>query len=1063
MSDNAPLPEELPELSDEDITLLHQICTLASTDNAPPYRALFAAYEHVFEEQGLEPEHDGVVFRYLLRVGEAAREGGSRTRDGRLDLVGSLKSILQAQGITVLEDGEGDAVSEVAREPETLESHALLPHGHRNTGQGRQASKRRVSFDDARLDETWLSEHSASLSALPAGSKEARGGSAQGTGRARLPEPTRRRARSISSHRTSREIPPKHRQVSSSTGYTSDLDDHHNPTLLLQSYKTQLEQNAEAFESTAAIRTARRSLHVWHDRALTQYLSQQQAFTIATAYDHRLLAKQVFDQWRRRAFKRKDARAQELLHTRQEEHAKQHYARSLLWPAFSHWVASMEDQRAAVAMGARHMLRYRYFHRWKTIAQENAVKARSILARKYLAVWRERLARQQLKDEQAVALCEEHRMQMCWRKWFWLFCSRRVEPWRDENTKRRAIKRWKDHLAGRKAQQEIAQRHAQVRDAARAILVLRTRYEQHQMHAEQAQSHHTRGLTCRILQTITLRARLDPIGRTLELKLRLDLQRKAFRIWHLHLTLSQQANEVGRKRILQTAWTQWNDALRCRALGQRIDERVLVENLYKWVLAERMRLFRRTINAKLMRSAIRVWTQTLFARRSQTTDLEAQFVEAQQRRLLNFGMARIHLAIRRREDAERAATEFASARALPNIIMALTARLRDVQRLNKWAADARFYTLCTKSLKAWHEQTVEQQHARRRNAYATVRARIKIRLARNALELWRSKTTIRVDAEVEAENVYQRQAVIVATNTFISWRAKTAQVQQMGEQATALDIQRLITSTVTALGNRHLVLATQHEQASSFRREIDLGLLTSALKKLQWARFTALRRIESADALWLRNRDAHVRSMLRAWAVQTASRRAHRSGGQLEEEQEQEPESPSLRPASRIADRSASHKPSSFSSPPAEAAQTTLTPAYMRTPSRSRRAGRFRPLPTPAAVTPFAFERSYLVTTPAPLPPGLSDPTHTFGGEDVRPGVLAPQVTPFARKLRAGGFGTGGIRIERGLSGIGAAATPLPAALRSSVLGRSIGPGGGTAKSVRFAGSSRFGGHMKSS
>jgi hypothetical protein len=51
---------------------------------------------------------------------------------------------------------------------------------------------------------------------------------------------------------------------------------------------------------------------------------------------------------------------------------------------------------------------------------------------------------------------------------------------------------------------------------------------------------------------------------------------------------------------------------------------------------------------------------------------------------------------------------------------------------------------------------------------------------------------------------------------------------------------------------------------------------------------------------------------------------------------------------------------------------------------------------------------------------------------------LTPQVTPFARKLRAGGF------VEM-----------PPSALRTSVLGRS-GTAIGTGKSVRFASAGRF-------
>jgi len=213
------------------------------------------------------------------------------------------------------------------------------------------------------------------------------------------------------------------------------------------------------------------------------------------------------------------------------------------------------------------------------------------------------------------------------------------------------------------------------------------------------------------------------------------------------------------------------------------------------------------------------------------------------------------------------------------------------------------------------------------------------------------------------------------------------------------------------------------------------------LKRMQWEQFTAVRRNESADALWIRNRDQHVRQMLRHWFAQAAIRRNAQVAAAIAEE----PESPSLRPASRAASRSRSAQRSAATSPPA------ATPAYMRTPSRSRRGGRFRSLPTPAPVTPFTFDASYLATTPAPLPPPLpsfeaaqppSPSLAAIPADDAGLDTLTPQVTPFARKLRAGGF----------------ASTPAPSILRSSIFGRSavqVGPGG-TTKSVRFAGGSRF-------
>ncbi|KAK0316791.1 hypothetical protein LTR01_000542 [Friedmanniomyces endolithicus] len=1097
MSDSAPYQDELPYLSDEgeqpsksrappplltdrpDIALLHHITTLAQQTSppAPPFRALFAAYDAVFAQQGVEQEHDGVVFRVLLRVGEAAREGGGRAGERGVDLVGCLKGILQAQGITVIED-EGERGSEVARDGVVIDGSSGVGSG----GGKKQSSagKRRVSFDDARLDETWLSEHSRPIVAPTPRQQGQRSLLAQPARRGRPHgNISTRRARSTSSQRPAntftRQSAPKHfQQASPSTLYDSDLDNHANPTLLFEPSQTQLEQNAEAFASTSAIRAARHCIHIWHDRAFILHQSQQQARAIATAHDRRTLLKQAFDQWRTNLSARKDAHAKALLHDRLDERASHCYQSGLLYKAFAQWVASLAYQQKQVRDAQVQILRIRYFYRWRTLAMDNSVKARSILARKYLGVWRAKLARRQLREEQALAKCEESRVRACWRAWFWHFCSRRVEGWRENSIKRRAVETWRIRLAALDARREQAQLFCDTNVARRALRVLRDRFTQQQSALQTAQSHCDRTLTTRSLHTLTIRARLEPLGHMLTLKVTLDLQRKAFRIWHLHLQLSRQATEVDRQRILQSAWTNWNDALRCRALGQRIDERVVVECLYKWVLAERERLMRRRVEEGLARRVLETWVIRRQDSSRRYQQAKQVFAERQQRRYLSSAMVKLHLAVRRREDAERAAVEFASARALPSALDALTTKFREVQQLWKWAEDARFYTLCTRALAVWKERTTQHQYDRKRDAYARVRAGIKIRVVGTCLMQWKIKTAQIRRANEEVEQMARQRVVVVGSQAFDQWRDQTAQIRQMTEQARTMDHQKLIVATFAALTTRCADLALLDERAQAFKRESDLALLAAALKRLQWAQFTAARRAESAEALWARNRDAHVRNIVRLWAAQTFSLRQarHVAATTAFGDVDEEPESPSLRPASRAASRSRvpTREPGFMSSPPTVG--VGATPAYLRTPSRSRRAGRFRPLGTPAAGTPFAFEMGYLATTPAPLPdlPGL--PRLDGGGDRDGDGVLTPQVTPFARKLRAGGFGHAQVRPLDALPGTGAGfrgnETPAPV-LKNSVFGRSV-LGTATAKSVRFAGASRFGsagsggsGHMKSS
>ncbi|KAK5129233.1 hypothetical protein LTR08_003736 [Meristemomyces frigidus] len=1057
MSHNADRDRDhLPDLSDEDVALLHQITTRARASPKPPFKALFAAYTAVFAEQGIEEEHDGVVFRLLLRVGEAT--GKSGRSGGVVDLVGCLRELLAAQGITIVdndEDGEGDQ-EDVGEETRSVVVASAGPvnGAARPAGGGKKdPERRRVSFNDARLDETWLSEHSRPLLASP---PRQQGLLSQPARRGRFPDaPNGRRARSTSSQRTRVRHPtPAHsHQAPTSAAYTSEhlheaspssvyTSDHNiNPTLLFQPSQTQLEQNAEAFASTSTIRSGRQCLHIWHDRALILRQTRQQAYAIAAAHDGHTLLKQAFDQWRTNLVFRQDTRREEEYWDGKSKEAGLVSDEHSVRKAFSHWMWSTRGQREAIRHAKGMLLATRCFLHWRSVTLANMVKVRKILTTKHWVKWRRRIDEEKWKDEQAVVRYEETTRKACLRSLFRQHCSAKAERWGAVRVKMQAFKIWVERVQDRRQLEVQAVVHHRAYAAQRTITCLRQRLTECQAHNQHANAHHDRHLTATCLHSISIEAKLGPLAHTLALKIRLDIQRKAFATWHRHFQLSRQAADVNRRRILQSAWTDWNDQLRCRALGQRIDERVLVEALYKWVLTERMRLFRRNSDARLLSNALNTWRRKVAELRAKTAEAEAAFAEAQERRWLAYGMLKLHTAMRQREDAERAAVEFANARALPNVLQVLAAKTRHVLELKKWAGDARFYTLCTRSLAVWRERTTQHVHNRRRDAYARVRARAKTRLVGGCLAIWHAKTAAVGALHEEAERRAQVRTFHVGTDAFDRWRDRTAQLQHMSEQATAVGRQRLLGSALSALASYSAQFRAMDDQALAFGHETDLAALAAALKKIQWATFTACRRSESAGALWARNRDQHVRAMLRHWFSQAASRR------EVKNRAEEEPDSPSLRPASRAASRSAQRPPPT--SPPG-----ATTPAYMRTPSRSRRAGRFRGLPTPAPMTPFGFDPAYLATTPAPL--SFTAPHAAFAAEDARDvgldEILTPQVTPFARKLRAGGF---------------AGVTPAPV-LRRSAFGRSglgtglgsgIGAVGGTAKSVRFAAAGgRFGG-----
>ncbi|WPH00026.1 Hypothetical protein R9X50_00284900 [Acrodontium crateriforme] len=1013
--------DELPELSDEDINLLYEICNRAHASSAPPFKALFGAYDQVFAEQNIEPEHDGVVFRLLLRVGENARTETRASGRAVVDLVGHLKSILQAQGITVIEnEGETDIQSVAANQ----EEHRPLPNGTNNP-----KSKRRVSFDEAKLDETWLSTYSTSihekhpkpLHLLSLRPKRGRSADSAKREKYRSNQPEAQPSRSN-----------KLRDFSSSMTDYAEANAEQNPTLLFEPSQTQLEQNAEAFLYTSSFRAARKCLQTWRYSALAIQEDREENYKVAVSRDRKTLLKQAFDEWRAAYENLRQERRIKLHWEHEEERAEVAYLKQLARNVLTHWAASCHDQRVATGCAKRYMLKFRYFKRWQAIAVENAAKARAVVMKKFVTIWREKTARRQLQYEQAEAHLEEKCLSKYYKTWFWTFCSRRVEGWHEKNMMRHAFNRWTYAQIGLQQKNKDAEDQYRGHSLRQCLGLLQRKSGQLKEAAGLANAHYDRALMVKVTHTLAAETTLAPYARTMTLQVNLNLERKAFQIWQRQLSLNQQAAEIQRKRILQSAWTNWNDRLRCRALAQKIDERILVENLYRWVLQERLNSFQRNGNDRLLSNVLRTWVVRVADKNRTVEDAEMAFYNSQRRRRLASAMGRLYAALRRRENDEKVAVEFANAKLLPTLLSTWSEQASHCITLNKWASDARFYTLCTSSIATWKVKTTEHQQQRRRDAYTHVRARVKIRLARTCFGRWRGRCEELNNRHAEAERRAQARVMRLGGAAWYTWRINYAKKVEMDESATMHDYQKLISSSFTALSARQSEIKILHEQAKAFKHESDLALLAAALKRIQWQQFTATRRVESADALWARNRDTHIRQMLRYWSSKVASHRAPRI--HLEQD---EPESPSLRPASRAASRSA-REPPSGSSEDSEG----MVPAYLRTPSRSRRAGRFRTvIPTPAPVTPFVFDHSFSATTPGQniddFKPEGPAAVQIIG--DDRFDTFTPQVTPFDRKLREGGFAPAS---EAGRG-----------SLKSSMFGRSaygVAPGG-TAKSVRFS------------
>ena len=980
------------------------------------------------KEEEIEQEHDGVIFRALLRVGESTVEANKSRQ--QVDLVERLESVLEARGITLIrEDGQDEYTGTLSRNDQ------------------RKKLARRVSFDDARFEETWLSEHSQSVNQPTQPMYPPRSLLSLPPRRNR-PSHAERRARSTSSQRSVLRHPaPKSFQTSSSQDRFSEHEDPQNPTLHLEVSQTQLEINADAMLAMTEVRLQRRTLRYLHNVSIHLRATEENSLAIAHAHDRRILLKQALETWHGALLEQQYERRYEQHFQRLESKAERARDLFLITKAFTHWATQCSDERFRTRIAQHYVLRAKYFRRWRTIAVENQTKIRRILCRKYVAIWREKTARRSLSEEYAQAWYEERLTRRCKLSMFWEFCSRQVVDNHDVWVKRDTFSRLRNVLRQR---QEVDTHALHLHDTSitqRALQRLRAHLDQRNRDHAVASRRYDHAVSSKAVRSVQIHVKLAPLARDLTLKVDLGRQRKALRVLCEIADRERDAARIRRQMLLYKTWRLLNDGFRVRYVQTYDENRVKSEALYRWYLHMKAHRQERESNAKLVARMFDRWRNKVNQERNQIDYAQAVFAEAQHRRRQQFGFFCLNLAKRKREDARRAAVEFRNSRDVPQIFGWMWKEHQHVQELDNMAGRADFYRVGTKVLRTWNERTTEHKANRRRNAYAHVRARIKIRVVGGFFRHWRQQVLDVQAMGDEAERRAQDRTVGLQVGALVSWRDRTASVAQLEVQSTTFYQERLLRAALGALLAQSSEKAALQQQLEQSNRATDLGLLASALRRLLWESFKAARNRESAEALRLRNRDTHAKQMFRHWAAQTAARRLPPNPPQPPEQGLEEPESPSLRPASRAASRaSAATTPATIpaSSPPQHPGVPDSTPGYMRTPSRSRRAGRFRALPTPAALTPLAFDSSYLATTPAPLP---AVPATATAGEDAGMDALTPQVTPFGRKLRAGGFGNTG-------------ALP-PSALRTSVLGGATG--GGTGKSVRFAGAGGRFGRLKSS
>ncbi|KAJ5578356.1 uncharacterized protein N7459_007320 [Penicillium hispanicum] len=653
--------------------------------------------------------------------------------------------------------------------------------------------------------------------------------------------------------------------VSQATEHDSFEKEAAPPELLYRPQLSDLLRDASTFNMYRQRAFCRKVLTQWLTRAFQSRHVRQTRESVAVNRDRSTLLRQAFEPWRAIIQQKRHTARTERFFKHLDERANRARNLYLMTKAFTHWAQLTSEEVARTSAARRHVLSVKYFNAWREITAVNELKAQRFALQRPFNKWRQKMSDLKAKEAQAITVHSTSLRHASYWQWFWGFCDRRAPEWYDHRLKRRSLLYWlRSFRTNRERDHEIAVHHRRLGMAA--ALQTWTQKSKNiaaaQQRAESAQRHQILHDTFDEWQ---IKSRLAPAASQLSDMVNSRVLRSALSKWVSKSRMLDQAEEIDRSRVQSNAWTSWNDTLRCLALRARIDERVKMEIMYKWILMERFQLMSRIREQRIKRE---VFSRFVTNTRDTYTRLlfHAEVHEEHRAEDLlrsKFTMWRERLQLQR--DREYAAFEFYAPRLAQESLTAWQSKNQQVEKMEGWARDAHFYFLMKRSLKSWHQATLDSTKRRRKETYAKVRRNVKMNMASKALAAWKSKTRHIVDMEQHAEEVDRSGVLAVVSQVCSGWREKTLRRVQDYQDADFHYFRQVAFDQLIQMSETFVIRREMEDQADSVYRSHVLHQAGAALRKLSLRVFQMSNTVETAEAMRERTLRKHSRNFLRNW------------------------------------------------------------------------------------------------------------------------------------------------------------------------------------------------------
>ncbi|KAI9672295.1 MAG: hypothetical protein M1831_002111 [Alyxoria varia] len=978
---STPTLDDLPYLSERDINLLYDIAKLAeSSDEGDPFRALFAAYANVLKQNNISSQNDQTYFRFLRRMHDGTDESEN--------LVDRFQTFLARLGIEVVFDDDDDIQGTPPEESrpsrrasfgsveDSIQSRQLLEREAPRRPLVRSSSQNDVPSVTAAEAPNGPNTQPANTAASSNnrharyGHLNRRGGlsARQNQSTTTYPQQITSEERSSTSqipngilaNITNGSIPTKQRN--SAEGFGPE-----EPRQLEIEQKTspELVSNAKIllFHHIAA-----RCLHIFHDwqrkSRVTQHRHQELA-RLAEARDVEVLKRQTFDQWSNALAEKRHARETKRFFERLEAGASKARDLFLLTKAFSHWAQYTSDEVARSSAARRHILHTKYFNAWRDITVVNELKVRRLGLKKFFAIWRRKTCNVVACSNTAGEFRGAHLVENAYRQWFWQFCDRRAPHWYFTRLRAKCLQRWRTVARSLAIRGAWSTDFGAMKLMQQILMTWALRSSSVQNDHVQAQEFWRKNLLSYVVENMSKEVELGPARARVVQSVNQRLMRSSFAVWNEKTRTCLEASKLSDLRCMRKAWTEWNDGLRVQSVTQSVDDRVLVQSLYKWVLAERFALSERMYDHRLKTRVFQSWTTATDGHCSSLGRATHITRRSRNQRAKGHALARWMDASRSLRQREDDAHAFRGFRLGTQMLQQWKAKQQDVSRLSEWASLAQFFVLASKSIKRWREAVVSTKKARRREAYAKVRRGAKFRLVRSCFEWWRASTRVILDTDQEARNLHHHRMLQIRVLTFYDWTERSLAMARASMQAGEYYRHRLQSYCLRNLVNHLQISQDSSQQALEFFSGHLEDNGSAALRRLNWQLFQVKRQSETAESLKERNRDKHFRKILRHWSERAIMQRENSN-------EVPSPRVSSLRPAASTGlltqrgDRAlgatqgaiTGHS-QSLTRPLPSFSAALQTPGYLRTPSRRNTTrGSVSRLPAPTTpsmsrITPF--------------------------------------------------------------------------------------------------------------